>query len=164
MKGYYFFMNIMIYIRNIVFVLSLFQISYITQAQEVKNSHSDSLNTIVSSYYEINFKIFQLNSTVEDIDEVFELFTDDFTYVHPKYGGVYTRQILYDGYVRNQKNNGYDGSITDIKIINKIVGLNSVVVQRSYVEKVDGKTVVGPPQMTLFEFKSGKISRIFEYW
>ena len=133
-------------------------------AQEATKAHKDSLNTVVTKYYDLNLKISQANSKVEDINKVFELFTDDFTYVHPKYGGTYTREDLYNGYVRNQKNGRYDGSVTDIKILNKITGLNGVVVQRMYVEKKDNGIKGGEPEMTLFEFKNGKISRIFEYW
>ncbi len=133
-------------------------------AQEATEAHKDSLSSIVTKYYDLNLKIFQSNSTIEDIDKAFELFTEDFTYVHPKYGGTYTREDLYNGYVRNQKNGGYDGKIREIKIINKIIGLNAVVVQRIYVRKKDDETKDGELEMTLFEFKNGKVSRIFEYW
>ena len=133
-------------------------------AQEATNAHKDSLNSVISKYYELNLKIFQANSSIEDINSAFELFTDDFTYVHPKYGGTYTREDLYNGYVRNQKNGGYNGTVTDIKIINKIIGLNAVVVQKRFVKKRDGKIKEEELEMTLFEFKEGKISRIFEYW
>jgi len=78
-------------------------------AQEATKVHKDSLDAIVTKYYDLNLKIFQSNSKIEDIDNTFELFTEDFTYVHPKYGGIYTREDLYNGYVRNQKN----GLMTD---------------------------------------------------
>ncbi len=133
-------------------------------AQDATKVHKDSLNTVITKYYDLNLKIFQANSTITDIDRVFELFTDDFTYIHPKYGGIYTREDLYNGYVRNQKNGGYDGKVTDIKILNKIVGLNAVAVQKRFVERKDGRIKEGKSEMTLFEFKNGKISRIFEYW
>lgn len=133
-------------------------------AQDATKAHKDSLNIVVDKYYDLNLKIFQANSTVEDIDNTFDLFTDDFTYVHPKYGGTYTKEDLYNGYVRNQKNGGYDGKVTDIKIENKIIGLNAVVVEKRFVEKKDGAIKEGKPEMTLFEFKDGKISRILEYW
>ncbi|MFZ1807152.1 MAG: nuclear transport factor 2 family protein [Cyclobacteriaceae bacterium] len=133
-------------------------------AQEATVAHKDSLNAIVDQYYKLNLKIFQSNSVVKDVDNVFALFTDDFTYTHPKYGGLYTREVLYNGYVRNQKNGGYNGSVMDVRIVNKIVGLNGVVIERQYIEKKDGKGVAGDPQMTLFEFMDGKISSIFEYW
>jgi ketosteroid isomerase-like protein len=133
-------------------------------AQEATKAHKDSLNSIIIRYYDLNLKIFKSNSIIEDIDKTFELFTEDFTYVHPKYGGTYTREDLYNGYVRNQKNGSYDGKVTDIKILNKIIGLNAVVVKKIFVKKKDGGIKDEEPQMTLFEFKDGKISRIFEYW
>ena len=124
----------------------------------------DSLNIIVKEYYALNLKVFQEGSDITDINNLFKLLSDDFTYIHPKYGGNYTREDLYNGYVRNQKNGAYDGTITDIEIINKITGLNAVVVEKRFLEKhVDG-IKKGDPEMTLFEFKAGKISRIFEYW
>ncbi len=135
-----------------------------TIAQDATVAHKDSLDIVITKYYDINLKISQANSTIDDIDKTFELFTDDFTYVHPKYGGIYTREDLYNGYVRNQKNGRYDGTVIDIKIENKIIGLNAVVVERRFVEKDDDGTKEGKLQMTLFEFKDGKISRIFEYW
>jgi len=138
--------------------------AYHVIAQEATKVHKDSLDMVVSKYYDLNLKIFQKNSTIKDIDNTFNLFTEDFTYVHPKYGGTYTREDLYNGYVRNQKNGGYDGKVTDIKIKNKIIGLNAVVVEKIFVEKRDGVIMDGKPEMTLFEFKDGKISRIFEYW
>ncbi|WP_221412729.1 nuclear transport factor 2 family protein [Fulvivirga lutimaris] len=133
-------------------------------AQEATKEHKDSLNTLNKAYYDLNLRVFQADSKVEDIDRIFQLFTDDFTYVHPKYGGTYTREDLYNGYVRNQKNGGYDGRVVDIKIVNKIIGLNAVTVEKRFVQKEDGDIVEGEPEMTLFEFKDGKISRIFEYW
>jgi hypothetical protein len=39
-----------------------------------------------------------------------------------------------------------------------------VVVQKKFVKKKDGEIKDGESEMTLFEFKNGKISRIFEYW
>lgn len=133
-------------------------------AQHGIKVHKDSLEIIVKKSYDVHLKLFQANSTVEHIDNTFELFTEDFTYVHPKYGEVYTREDLHNGYVRNQKNGGYDEKVTDIKILNEIIGLNAVVIQKSFVEKKEGKIKDGEPKMTLFEFRDGKISRIFEYW
>ena len=133
-------------------------------AQEANKAHRDSLNTLVEKYYKLNLKVFQANSQVVDIDNIFEIFTEDFTYVHPKYGGTYTREDLYNGYKRNQKNGGYDGSIIDFKISNKIIGLTAVVLEKRFVKRKEGKINEGDSQMTLFEFKNGKIIRIFEYW
>jgi hypothetical protein len=152
------------HLKILLSIYLLFSLSNEIIAQNATKAHKDSLETIVKKYYDLKLKIFQANSMVEDIDKTFELFTDDFTYSHPKYGGIYTREDLYSGYVRNQKNGGYKGKVTDIKIHNIIVGLNAVVVQKSFVEKKDGKIKDGKLEMTLFEFSHRKICRIFEYW
>ncbi|MEQ9097938.1 MAG: nuclear transport factor 2 family protein [Imperialibacter sp.] len=152
--------------KAIHFFLSLFMASAATvvNAQDGKLTHEDSLNVVLKKYYELNLTVFQANSQPKDIDNIFDLFTDDFEYIHPHYGGTYSRQDLYDGYVRNQKNGGYDGSVTDIKILNKIVGLNAIAVSKSFVTAKDGEVTIGEAQMTMFEFRNGKISRIYEYW
>jgi hypothetical protein len=77
---------------------------------KISQANKDSLDHTVKAYYDLNLIIFQENSTIEDIDSVFTLFTDDFTYVHPNYGGVYTREDLYNGYKRNLK----DGEMYDL--------------------------------------------------
>lgn len=133
-------------------------------AQESTVSHGDSLNEIVQAYYKRNLSVFQSNSTVAGIDSIFKLYTDDFTYHHPKYGGTYTRSDLYEGYVRNQKNGGYDGRIIDIKIINMISGLNALVVEKRFITRQGDETKEGESEMTLFEFEDGRISKILEYW
>ncbi|WP_273273313.1 nuclear transport factor 2 family protein [Maribacter polysiphoniae] len=148
----------------ILTTLLLSSLNMIQAQQNNLNTHKDSLNYVLNQYYELNLKVFQQNSTLEDIDNIFELFADDFTYVHPKYGGIYTREDLYNGYKRNQSNGGYDGSVVDIKIENSIYGLNAITVSKRFIKKEDGKVVKGDKQMALFEFKGGKIFMIKEYW
>ncbi len=147
---------------SIIFVL-LFT-GFRVSAQGITAAHSDSLNNLVDKYYDLNLKIFQKNSTVAEIDMLFDIFTADFTYSHPRYGGTYTRDDLYEGYVRNLKNGAYNGTVTDIRILKKITGLNAVVVQKRFVEKTSTGIKEGDPEMTLFEFRDGRISRIIEYW
>tara|TARA_R110000744_G_scaffold75216_3_gene149764 strand:+ start:1093 stop:1371 length:279 start_codon:yes stop_codon:yes gene_type:complete len=77
-------------LKLLAFILLIISIPKVV-AQEATKEHKDSLDILVTKYYDLNLKIFQANSTVEDIDKAFELFTDDFTYVHPKYGGTYIR-------------------------------------------------------------------------
>jgi ketosteroid isomerase-like protein len=152
-------------LKSIILIMLLCSGLNLVQAQQNNlNTHQDSLNYALNQYYKLNLKVFQQNSTLEDIDNIFELFTDDFTYVHPKYGGVYTREDLYNGYKRNQENGGYDGSVVDIKIEKNIYGLNAITVSKRFITKEDGKVVEGDEQMALFEFKNGKIFRIKEYW
>ena len=135
------------------------------KSQELTEQHKDSIRIVVEQYYSLNLKIYQQSSTRDDIDKLFNLFTDDFVYVHPKYGGSYSRNDIYEGYINNQKNGSYNGSITDVKIRNLIVGLNALVTDRVYFKKIaSGELEEVDPGMTLFEFRNGKISKIFEYW
>jgi hypothetical protein len=134
-------------------------------SQEITEEHKDSLRIVVEQYYALNLKIYQQSSSKYDIDKLFNLFTDDFVYVHPKYGGSYSRNDIYEGYINNQKNGSYNGSVTDVKIRNLIVGLNAIVTDRVYFKKnPSGELEEVDPGMTLFEFSDGKISKIFEYW
>lgn len=132
--------------------------------QETNKVHKDSLIALVDQYYNINLKIFQSDSKPTDVDTLFTLFTEDFSYVHPKYGGVYSRENLYNGYIRNQKNGNYNGKIVDIKIVSKIVGINAVVVEKRFIKTTENGPKEGGSEMTLFEFRKGKICRIVEYW
>ena len=135
-----------------------------TRAQDATAAHKDSLNGIVDRYYDLNLKVFQADSSVEDIDRIFDLFTDDFEYVHPKYGGTYSRQDLYEGYVNNRENGAYNGSITEIRVVNRITGLNAVAVEKRFITQSKGVSEEGLAEMTLFEIRNGKIARIREYW
>ena len=132
--------------------------------QQGEATSRDLMDGIISEYYELNLRVFRENSEVGDIERIFTLFTNDFTYIHPRYGGTYSRETLYDGYLRNLQEGNYDGSITNIKIHNRIFGLNAVAVQKSFVEKNEGGIIEKNPEMTLFEFRDGKICRITEFW
>lgn len=148
---------------SILLLSSLFSSTLFGQQEQV--TPKDSLVHIINEYYRLNVIVFQANSTPEDVEKVFDLFTADFVYIHPKYGGEYSREDLQAGYLRNQKNGGYDGTVTDIAVTNMIVGLNAVTVEKHFVSKqADGGSRKGDAEMTLFEFRNGKISKIFEYW
>ncbi len=150
--------------RLFLFISLTTLLSFNISAQEVTVAHKDSINTVLKNYYDLNLKMFQAGSTVRDIDKAFSLFTDDFTYVHEKFEGYYTKESLYKSALRNHKRGGYNGKVTDFKIINKIIGLNGATVQKRFVLKKKGVISESELQMSLFEFKGGKISRIVEYW
>jgi hypothetical protein len=152
--------------RNyLVLAVMLFTFLNTANAQQTDlKTAQDTLNHLLHEYYRLNVIVFQENSTIEDINHLFELFTDDFTYVHEQYGGVYSREDLYNGYKRNLENGGYNGEVVDIKVNNKIVGRKAIAVNKSFIKRENGGIATGEPQMTLFEFKGNKIFRITEYW
>jgi ketosteroid isomerase-like protein len=119
---------------------------------------------LISDYYAQNLKIFQAHSTKADIYALFENFTEDFTYTHMGYGGLYSREELYQGYLRNQQNGDYNGQVADFQVTEKMLGRSAIVVKRRYITLEAGQRLAGDAQMTLFEFRGGKISRIVEYW
>ena len=87
----------------ILTTLLLSSLNMIQAQQNNLNTHKDSLNYVLNQYYELNLKVFQQNSTLEDIDNIFELFTDDFTYVHPKYGGVFIQEKIFTTAINETK-------------------------------------------------------------
>lgn len=151
-------------VTNLISVFFMLFIIGNIDAQKLKMTPKDSLNTVLEKYYELNLKVFQAGSTLEDIDAIFNLFTDEFTYVHPKYGGVYTRQDLYNGYKRNLEKGSYNSRVIDIKISNRIIGLKAATVNKSFIKNEDHQIKEGKEQMSLFEFRDGRISKIVEYW
>ncbi|MTI21690.1 nuclear transport factor 2 family protein [Fulvivirga sp. RKSG066] len=151
-------------VKTSLFLTFFLSVFLITNGNAQDQSHKDSLNTIIDQYYQLNLDIFKASSSKAEIDKLFTIFTDDFKYIHPQYGGEYSREDLYNGYVKNQANGRYNGGILDVKISNRVAGLNAVVIEKSFVTEKDGIDQLGESQMTLFEFKDGKISRIYEYW
>jgi len=151
--------------KNLTLFISLtIMISIKVSSQEVTKVHKDSLDAIITKYYALHTKMFQAGSTVEHVDKAFALFTDDFTYTHTKFDGYYTLKSLYESALKNLRNGSYNGRVLGYNINNKIIGLNAATIQKRFVEKKDGAIVESELQMTLFEFKKGKISRIVEYW
>jgi len=52
--------------------------------------------------------------------------------------------------------------VSNIKVLNLIFGLNAVVVEKQFANKITMGTEDGDSEMTLFEFKGGEVSKIFE--
>ncbi len=155
--------------KRILFtVIALVSISFPVQAKTTFSLNAiepDSLEQIVKKYYKLNVKMMQKGSSKADIDNIFKLFSDDFVYSHPKYGGNYSKDDLYKGYENNLAKGSYNSRVADIRIEKVIVGENAVAVSRTFMMNTD-EGVVTPhhAQLVFFEFKEGKISRIAEYW
>lgn len=116
----------------------------------------EKLQTIFEQYRAAQSKVFGKGSTVEYANELFDFYTPDFEYNHPKYGGIYSRELLYNNTVKYLESGGYDDA-RERKVLKTIFGLNAVVVEQQYVG--DDKTT-----MTLIKFKGNKIHYIEEYW
>ena len=119
---------------------------------------------LLNQYYQLNLKIFRKGSDMKDVEALFQLFTEDFTYTHQEYGGVYTKEDLYNGYRRNLESGEYDGSIYDICVFSLISGKDALAVSKRFVSKTNPDPQKETGEMTVFEFRNGKIYRITEYW
>jgi hypothetical protein len=100
--------------------------------------------------------VMKRGSTVADVDHLFDLYTDDFTYVHDVYGGTYSRKTLHANTVKYLKDGGYTLDADRYTILRMIPGTNAVAVER--------RENTGAVHLAVFEFRGALVSRIIEYW
>jgi len=124
--------------------------------EEVKPLSKDALIAIFEEYQKAYDKVFSSGSTVVDVDKLYSFYTSDFEYNHPKYGGIYSRELLYNNTLKFLKKGNYNNSRKRITI-KRIVGLDGIAVEQHY--KGEAKTT-----MTLFKFRKDKIYFVEEYW
>lgn len=98
-------------------------------------------------------------TTVADVDALYQHYTDDFSYVHPVYGGTYSRQQLYQNHLNNLKAGRYQATTARYRIVSVIAGHNAVAIERQEVHQG-----VSSNHLSVFEFDGSKVSRIIEYW
>ena len=116
----------------------------------------EELIVIFEEYQMASSSVFKAGSKVADVDALYSFYTADFEYNHPKYGGIYSRELLYNNTVKYLSKGGYDTMKPKITL-KRIVGLEAIVVEQHY----EGKTET---TMTLFKFRKNKICYIEEYW
>ncbi|WP_105166774.1 hypothetical protein [Pseudoalteromonas sp. T1lg23B] len=138
-------------------VLVLF--STLVSASQVENLAKEQLQERVHVINTLQNAILMKDSKVADVDALFANFTDDFEYVHEVYGGTYSRQHLYDNYVKFLHAGNYKRTTPRYKIMTMLAGHNAVAVERQ--QMLDGKL---ESHLSVFEFKGRKISKIIEYW
>lgn len=124
--------------------------------EEVKPLSKEELILVFEKYQKMNDKVFSSGSTIADVDKLYSFYTSDFEYNHPGYGGIYSRELLYNNTIKFLKNGDYNNSPKRITI-KRIVGLNGIVVEQRY----EGETKT---TMTLFKFRKDKIYFVEEYW
>ncbi len=101
-------------------------------------------------------KVMMKDSSIQDIEQLFDLYTDDFIYVHEVYGGEYTKEHLYNNTVKYLQSGGYNKISDRYTVASYIVGVNTIAVQRL----ADN----GKLHLAVFEFTGDKIKKITEYW
>lgn len=128
-------------------------------SQDISDSTSlskEELKLIMEEYLYSYSIVFASGSSEEDVEELYSFYTDDFTYNHPKYGGVYTRELLFNNTIKYLKKGSYNNS-PKRKTLNMIVGLDAVVIEQQYENEAT-------TTMTLFKFRGDKIYYVEEFW
>lgn len=128
-----------------------------SNALVANSSNKKQLKAMAEAISHAQNKAIRKDTTQQDILNLFNWYTDDFVYEHPKYGGAYTREKLLNNSLRFVKEGRYQLVQDRYRITNMIIGLNAVVLER---EKLSD----GVHHMTLFEFEGNKVKRIKEYW
>lgn len=116
----------------------------------------NKLRKLFKNYNKIRSKVFSDQSTVADADSLFSFYSDSFTYNHPGYGDIYSRELLYNNTVKYLKAGGYKDS-PKRHLLNMIVGMDAIIIEEQYAGESQ-KTV------TLYKFCGDKICYIEEYW
>ncbi|GAB5522471.1 MAG: hypothetical protein Roseis2KO_03430 [Roseivirga sp.] len=126
-------------------------------ADEKQESLSKTdLEVIFQQYIAAQQRVFRKGSTIADAKALFDFYTADFEYNHPRYGGIYSRELLYNNTVKYLSSGGYDNS-PERMVLKTVFGLDAIVVEQQY--EGDENTT-----MTLIKFRGDKIHYIEEYW
>ncbi len=107
-------------------------------------------------------KLLMRGSTTSDADALFNMYSQEFIYVHEQYGGEYTKQQLYRNTVKYLKEGQYNYTTDRYKIVNIIPGRKSVAVQR--LQQASSQEDKAEYHLAVFEFEGLKVKRITEFW
>lgn len=144
--------------RSLVLVLALLAVPFAQAADSLPLS-AEELTAKVTEVTHAQNKVMMHGSTVEDVDRLFSLYSDDFTYSHAAYGGTYTKGELYDNTVRLLKRGIYSKTEPRYILVSTIPGHNGIAVERQETHKG-----VTKKHLAVFEFRDAKVAKIIEYW
>lgn len=138
-------------------ILSLFLIFGIFVGVGARASASIDLENTIKAVNDAQNIAMLATATINDLDELFDMYTDDFVYVHKVYGGTYTREELYGNAAKYITTKHYKLTEGRYKILRILPGFGAAAVER--LEVASGKI-----HLSVFEFEGNKVSRIIEYW
>jgi len=113
---------------------------------------------LVHQVTELQNKAILATTVKADVDALFALYSTDFEYVHEKYGGTYSRDLLYRNTLKAVENKRYKDQLPRYQIEVVMPALNAAAVRRFQ------QTGTPASHLALFEFADGKVRRIVEYW
>lgn len=142
--------------RRIAVLASLLLATAVGAQEDTALSEAD-IRQLVERVNDAQNRMMMRGAGATEVNAVFDLYTEDFTYVHEAYGGVYTRQELHGNSVRFAEAGEYQFTEDRYRILHILPGHDAAAVQRL-------ESSSGNPHLAVFEFKEGKVSRIIEYW
>lgn len=126
-------------------------------AKDATAMSENDIRQLVERVNDAQNRMMMRGSGAAEVEAMFDLYTEDFTYVHEAYGGVYTRQALHGNSVRFAKAGEYQFTEDRYRILHILPGHDAAAVQRL-------ESNSGNRHLAVFEFKDGKVSKIVEYW
>ncbi|MEG3193866.1 hypothetical protein SNE32_16725, partial [Lysobacter sp. D1-1-M9] len=120
--------------RSLIFALVMFSAPF-AQAADTPALSADELTAKVIEVTDAQNTVMMHGSTAADVDRLFSLYTDDFTYIHEAYGGAYTRDELYGNTIRLLERGIYAKTEPRYTLVSTIVGYNGVAVERQETHK-----------------------------
>ncbi|WP_250458724.1 hypothetical protein [Microbulbifer litoralis] len=139
---------------NIFIILLTFSISSSVGAG---TTSSIDIEKAVKSVNKAQNRAMLATASINDLDTLFDMYTDDFVYVHKIYGGTYTREELYDNAAKYITTKHYKLTEGRYKVLRILPGSDAAAVERLEVAS-------GNIHLSVFEFEGDKVSKIIEYW
>lgn len=134
--------------------------STFSNASEQKALSTEVILAKVAVINDAQNQVLMKGSTRADLDYLFSLKTEDFSYVHEKYGGTYTRAHLYSNYLKGIEKGRYTFTHNRYEVTHILTGENSAAIQRLQTN-TEGEYEM---HLVVFEFRGDKVSRMVEYW
>lgn len=138
-------------------IFTLFLMLGISVGVGARDASSIDLEDKVKAVNEAQNRAMLATASINDLDELFDMYTDDFVYVHKVYGGTYTRKELYGNAAKYITTKRYKLNEGRYKILRILPGFGAAAVERLEV-------ATGNIHLTVFEFEGSKVSKIIEYW
>ncbi len=151
-------------IINVLIVGALAVLSCFSSAEDAKEFIATQEQLILQAYKvnDLQNKVLMDGSTEADAKALFDLFSDDFVYVHEQYGNVYSKEHLYSNTIKFIKAGRYIFKKDRYTIVELIPGRKAVALRR--LQHANHWNPNSEYHFSVFEFDGLKVKRIVEYW
>ncbi|WIV96287.1 hypothetical protein [Kinneretia aquatilis] len=135
--------------------MSLFISMQMANANELPPAE---LEAAVNTINEAQNRAMRASSSAQDVEQLFaQHYAPQFVYVHPAYGGSYSREQLRVNTLRNLRAGRYKDEQGRYQIRRIIPGSGAAAVERLELSS-------GQLHLSLFEFEGAKLVKLTEFW